>query len=318
MNARLTGTALALAWCGLILAGCTERPTEPLATGGPAADIIVQNGAVLPDAYAGEDVWTYPYESVDLAGAAKDPLDREIVSYAWEIVSGPDGGDLYNAEFPTASFTPYMPGDYFLSLTACVQGDVELLCSLPDQVMVSVGNREPQPWITADETTVTVGETVTFDGSGSYDPDQQPLTYSWDFGDGWISSAVSPTHAYGAAGEYTVTLEVSDGWLTNRTEIFITVEKEPGPRDGIVSLISGIHSLVSNGQLSADRGDGLLSKLNAALTSLDNGLTTDARKQLSAFEKQVAASIKARKLDAQIGQALIQASSSLRTQIGSA
>ena len=318
MNARLTATALALAWSGFILAGCSERPTEPLAAGTPVADVLVLNGVVLPTADAGADVQTYPHEAVELTGSAYDPAGRDIYSYEWVVESGPDGGDLFNAEFPTAYFTPNMPGDYFLTLTACVQGEFDLLCSAPDPVTVSVGNREPQASITAKPTTVTVGETVEFDGSGSYDPDQQDLTYSWNFGDGWISNNVSPSHAFADAGEYWVTLEVSDGWLTNYDEILITVEEEAGPRDGIVSLISGIHSLVTNGQLSADRGDGLLSKLNAALTSLDNGLTTDACKQLSAFEKQVAASIKARKLDAQIGQALIQASTSLRAGIGCA
>lgn len=318
MNARLTATALALAWSGIILAGCTERPTEPLAAGTPVADVLIMNGVVLPIADAGADVQTYPYEPVDLAGSAKDDLSRDIISYLWAIEWGPDGGELSNAEAQNPSFTPYMTGDYVLSLTACVQGEIDLLCSAPDQVTVYVGNREPQVSIAAKPTTVTVGETVVFDGSGSYDPDQQELTYSWDFQDGWISNNVSPSHAFAATGEYWVTLEVSDGWLTSTDQILITVEEKPGPRDGIVSLISGIQSLVSSGQLSPDRGDGLLSKLNAALTSVDNGLMTDACKQLSAFQKQVAAGVKARKLDSGVGQSLIQGAEAVRTQIGCA
>jgi len=50
---------------------------------------------------------------------------------------------------------------------------------------------------------------VSFDASGSYDPDGDWLTYEWDFGDGGEASGVRLVHTY-AAGEYTVTLSVSD------------------------------------------------------------------------------------------------------------
>ncbi|CAM4183678.1 immune inhibitor A domain-containing protein [Shewanella aquimarina] len=36
------------------------------------------------------------------------------------------------------------------------------------------------------------------------------LSYAWNFGDGQTSTAASPTHTYGAAGSYTVTLTVTD------------------------------------------------------------------------------------------------------------
>ena len=57
------------------------------------------------------------------------------------------------------------------------------------------------------------GQAITFDGSASADPNDDPITYSWDFGDGATGSGVSPTHTYAAAGNYTVTLIVSDGAL---------------------------------------------------------------------------------------------------------
>ncbi len=56
-----------------------------------------------------------------------------------------------------------------------------------------------------------VGEAVQFDGSNTTDPDGDPLTYEWDFGDGNTSTEVSPTHTYDTAGTYTATLTVSDG-----------------------------------------------------------------------------------------------------------
>ena len=50
-----------------------------------------------------------------------------------------------------------------------------------------------------------------FDGSRSSDPDNDQLTYSWDFGDGGTGSGVNTTHVYASAGSYRVTLTVSDG-----------------------------------------------------------------------------------------------------------
>ena len=50
-----------------------------------------------------------------------------------------------------------------------------------------------------------------FDGSGSSDPNDDTLTYAWDFGDGSRGSGVTATHVYRAAGTYDVTLTVSDG-----------------------------------------------------------------------------------------------------------
>jgi outer membrane protein OmpA-like peptidoglycan-associated protein len=53
-----------------------------------------------------------------------------------------------------------------------------------------------------------------FSGEGSSDPDGDPLTYTWDFGDGTPPvSAPSPTatHRYAQIGNYPVRLTVSDG-----------------------------------------------------------------------------------------------------------
>ena len=60
---------------------------------------------------------------------------------------------------------------------------------------------------------------ITFDGSGSYDPDGDTITYSWDFGDGNTETGVDPTHTYTAGGIYTVTLVVNDGKVNSDPSI---------------------------------------------------------------------------------------------------
>ena len=57
---------------------------------------------------------------------------------------------------------------------------------------------------------------VCFDGTGSSDPDGDPLTYEWDFGDGNTAvSQDSPCHTYADADIYNVCLTVNDGHLSD-------------------------------------------------------------------------------------------------------
>ncbi|UCB61184.1 MAG: PKD domain-containing protein [Candidatus Bathyarchaeota archaeon] len=58
-----------------------------------------------------------------------------------------------------------------------------------------------------------VGYPVTFDGTGSSDPDGDPLSYEWQFGDGTlpVSDTSTPSHTYSVAATYTVQLTVIDG-----------------------------------------------------------------------------------------------------------
>ncbi|MGA8247953.1 MAG: PKD domain-containing protein [Nocardioides sp.] len=64
---------------------------------------------------------------------------------------------------------------------------------------------------TAAFTSSCTGGGCAFDGSSSTDSDGSIVDYSWDFGDGSpAGSGVTPSHAYGALGDYDVTLTVTD------------------------------------------------------------------------------------------------------------
>ena len=55
-----------------------------------------------------------------------------------------------------------------------------------------------------------VGGSLSFDGTGSSDPEDSVLTYDWDFGDGTTAAGPAPDHTYAAVGTFTVTLTVTD------------------------------------------------------------------------------------------------------------
>ena len=60
------------------------------------------------------------------------------------------------------------------------------------------------------DSTLSTGTPISFDASGSIDPNGDTLTYAWDFGDGTTGSGKTTTHTYSTAKNYTVTLTVKD------------------------------------------------------------------------------------------------------------
>jgi len=72
-----------------------------------------------------------------------------------------------------------------------------------------------------------VNTAISFDGSGSSDPDGDPLTYAWTFGDGGTATGAMPTHSYAAAGVYDVCLTVNDGMVDSPQACTLAVVYDP-------------------------------------------------------------------------------------------
>lgn len=92
---------------------------------------------------------------------------------------------------------------------------------------VGAGNHAPKPKLNAAPTAGYAPLLVQFDAAGSSDPDNDPLTYQWLFGDGQTASGFAVSHSYTANGSYLVTLRVSDGQVTKEAKTTITVGSLP-------------------------------------------------------------------------------------------
>ena len=77
------------------------------------------------------------------------------------------------------------------------------------------------------EQTYYQGANVTLDGSGSYDPDGDPLTYSWTWAGG-SATGVGPTVSF-PLGATTVTLVVNDGTVDSAPDTVIITVQDTAP-----------------------------------------------------------------------------------------
>ena len=101
------------------------------------------------------------------------------------------------------------------------------------RIQYFAGNQPPIAQATASPTSGNAPLTVSFDGSGSSDPDPgDTISYAWDLnGDGAYgdSTAQKPTHTYATPGTYSVRLRVTDSQGATGTSAAITISANNTP-----------------------------------------------------------------------------------------
>ena len=230
--------------------GSTGRATEPI-------DVVITPNV---DPTAAFTVNCDDYDCAFDAGSSSDS-DGAIVAYDWDFGDGtvvPDGG-----AGPVHTYAGDGTYDVTLTVTDDEGGSDQTTVSLNVQF---TPNADPTATFTfgCDELDCS------FDATASSDSDGTIVTYDWDFGDGTLlaDGGSFPDHSFGADGDYTVTLTVtddeggtdSDGQLVGVVNLRIPpVAAFTSSCDGLVCTFDASGSTDSDGLIVSfewDFGDG--------------------------------------------------------------
>ncbi|MFH1463305.1 MAG: PKD domain-containing protein [Pseudomonadota bacterium] len=191
--------------------------------------VVAEEPEDRPVANAGPDQTITLGATATLDGTASyDPQGRPL-TYTWSLVDTPTYSALTTASVSnpteaTASFVPDVKGVYIANLVV----ENAMVGSLPDATVVTVIGDNGAPTANAGEDISAEDCTaIPLDGSGSVDPDGDPLTYYWDLqakpsgstatGANFSGRDIaSPTFFADVAGNYILSVAVYDNeeWST--------------------------------------------------------------------------------------------------------
>ncbi|RMH69715.1 MAG: PKD domain-containing protein [Gemmatimonadetes bacterium] len=136
------------------------------------------------------------------ASGSSDP-DGMIMDYQWDF------GDGQTGKGAKVVHLYEQPGTYDVTLIVTDNSDTKMNQSFA-KTQVTI-NAPPTPNIGERLQYTCVGAITSFDATASTDADGDPLTATWDFGDGNTGTGLSTTHIYQSPGRYKVIVTVDDG-----------------------------------------------------------------------------------------------------------
>jgi hypothetical protein len=227
MNRPLKFSVLLLSICVFFCISCKKEHScencnsnkPPIATAGP------------------DQLITLPTDSISLDGTASNDPDGKISEWLWTKISGPGSFNIIKPTDSTTEVKVLVTGTYQFELKVTDNGGLSAKDTL--QIIVndpSQPNRPPVANAGADQTITLPTNTVTLDGSGSTDPDNNITSYAWTKISGPSSLSISNPNAVQTQitnlvqGTYQFELKVTDaGNLFVKDTILVNVNPAPPP-----------------------------------------------------------------------------------------
>ena len=204
-----------------------------------ATDTPTVNVAPVADAGTPQAVSTN-IDIVTLDGSGSTDADGDNLTYSWTFTSIPAGSFAFlsapNTIQPT--FIADVDGDYVIQLIVN-DGTVD---SMPSTVKITATTDNQPPVNIApianagNDQNIQPGNTVSLDGQGSSDANNDPLTYTWSFLTMPVDSmttlsgpaSATPSFVADVVGDYVIQLIVNDGQADSEpSTVMIKVNDQP-------------------------------------------------------------------------------------------
>lgn len=250
--------------------------------------------------------------NVPFSGTATSPAATDNAagfSYAWTVTE--NGAGYASGSGASFSFVPRDDGTYLVTFAATDDGGMTGTTSMT----VIATNVAPTPKINGVSGTaplVTAAyELLNFSGSFTDADSADNYTITWTFGDGSTASGLNASHAYSAAGTYTVTFKVSDGeGGVGQASTSVTVQTAQQALSSIESYVQGLSGL-NQGQKNS-----LIAKLQNAAAAAQRGDNNAASNELDAFLNELQADVNTGKVSAAAAATLRGAVNAVRGSLG--
>lgn len=211
------------------------------------ADTGAAGSNEAPVSDAGTDQTVILGDTVSLDGSDSHDPDGDSLTWTWSVAEAPDdsslvSGDIDDRYAEVTSVVPDVVGEYTIKLKVDDGSDSDA-----DKVTITVeggtdpANTAPVADAGGDQS-VSLGDTVSLDGSESYDEDGDVLTYTWSVVEtpddsalvsGDIDDRYSEVTSVvpDVAGDYTMRLKVEDSADSDADKVTVTVEEDSDPGD---------------------------------------------------------------------------------------
>jgi uncharacterized protein (TIGR03382 family) len=224
-------------------------------------DVVVTVRNLAPWADVGATRDAVQGTELALDGTASRDPNGDALTYAWSVVSGEgasiDAATDGSTDGARAQLKLSLAGPVVARLTVS-DGTLSSSNDLLVRVAASPGGGHPPVAVAGADQRVLTGATVQLDGSASWDPDGDSLTFAWTQLSGpdtpALSGADTPTAAFApeVAGDYVLALAVSDGVYTVKDTVRVTVQDAAGNGRPLALILANEVTVVTGSDADLD------------------------------------------------------------------